>query len=173
MLSWRRSNQRGFCDSRKRVKTRQRGETIVTVTNWLPRLNSDSWSFPARPSITAASINGENLNDKTISHEQTISLSPEQGGCLKVTECAEISLLPYGIWFCIELQASLLHHDRMCESPNVFLSVTFGSTALPQGTREHNGKLTKRQALGHLIGDTQPFSRLQQTGSIKLRPQPV
>lgn len=83
MLSWQRSNQWGFCDSRKSVKTRQRGETIVTVTNWLPQLNWDSSGFQAQLSITAASINGVNLNDKTISHEQPISLSPGQ----KLFEC--------------------------------------------------------------------------------------
>lgn len=80
MLSWQSGNQWGFCDSRKKsVKTRQRGETIVTVTNWLPQLNWDSCGFQARLSITAASINGAHLNDKTISHEQAISLSSGQG----------------------------------------------------------------------------------------------
>lgn len=79
MLSWQRSNQWGFCDSRKSVKTRQRGETIVTVTNWLPQLNWDSSGFQAQLSITVVTINGANLNDKTISHEQAISLSSGQG----------------------------------------------------------------------------------------------
>lgn len=79
MLSWQRSNQWGFCDSRKCVKTRERGETIVTVTNWLLELNWDSCGFQAQLSITAASINGVNLNDKTISHEQAISLSSGRG----------------------------------------------------------------------------------------------
>lgn len=69
------------------VRTRQRGESIVTVTNRLPHLSSDSCGFQAQLSITAESINGVNLNDKTISHEQAISLSSGQ----RLFEC-------YSLW---------------------------------------------------------------------------
>lgn len=154
MPSWQRSNQRSFCDSTKRVGQRRdhcHGYQLLQ-RNW------DSCGFPARPSITAARINGENLNDETISHEQTILLSPGQGVVWKVT------------WVCRDFTAAIwnlvLHQvaspsRQNASSPNVFLSVTFGSAVLPQDMREHNGNLTKRQALGHLIGETQPFFRLQ------------
>lgn len=70
----------------EKVWKQGRGETIVTVTNWLLQLNWDCCGFQAQLSITAASINGVNLNDKTISHEQAISLSSGQ----KLFECNSV-----------------------------------------------------------------------------------
>lgn len=61
------------------VRKQGKEETIVTVSNRLLQLNWDSCGFQAPLSITATSINGLNLNDKTISHEQPISLSTGWG----------------------------------------------------------------------------------------------
>lgn len=84
-------------------KERKQGKegTIVAVTNGPPQLNPDSCGFQTPLSITGRRINGLHLNDKTISHEQPISLSLGQGQfvCSSRKLGGAISSQPYGIWF--------------------------------------------------------------------------
>lgn len=94
----------------EKVRKQGKEETIVTVSNRLLQLNWDSCGFQAPLSITAKCINGLNLNDKTISHEQPISLSTGWGSwCVERFHCSHME---FG--FRLKLVASSLNHDRMC-----------------------------------------------------------